>query len=64
MTELAHDRSEFMNHLHEAFIKRKGYGALAFVSVVEVKELFDNYVHSNQSADKVINQFVRSVLDR
>ncbi len=63
MTELSQKRIEFMNHLHEAFVIREGHGAMAFVSVVEVKELFDNYLDSNQSADTIINQFVRSVLD-
>ena len=61
MTQLIQERLNFIEHLHEVFFIRKGYGAFAFVSVVEVMGLFDKYQDSNESADLFINKYVKSV---
>ena len=61
MTQLTQERLNFIEHLHEVFFIRKGYGAFAFVSVVEVMGLFDKYQDSNESADLFINKYVKSV---
>lgn len=61
MSQLTQERLNFIEHLHEVFFIRKGYGAFAFVSVVEVMGLFDKYQDSNESADVFIHKYVKSV---
>ena len=61
MTQLNQERLNFIEHLHEVFFIRKGYGAYAFVSVTDVMGLFDRYLDSNESADLFINNYVKSV---
>ena len=61
MTQLTQERLNFIEHLHEVFFIRKGYGAFAFVSVADVMELFDQYLDSSESADLFIDKYVKSV---
>jgi len=61
MTQLTQDRLYFIEHLHQVFFIKKGYGALAFVSSSEIMDLFDEYQGSNESADLFINRFVKSI---
>ena len=61
MTQLTQERLNFIEHLHEVFFIRKGYGAFAFVSVADVMELFEKYLDSNEPADLFINKYVKSV---
>ena len=61
MTQLNQERLNFIEHLHEVFFIRTGYGAFAFVSVVDVMKLFDKYLDSNEPADLFINKYVKSV---
>ena len=60
MTELTKERIDFIEHLHEAFLMRKGYGALAFISVIDIMTLFNKYLNSCESQDLFINRYVRS----
>ena len=61
MTRLTRERLNFIEHVHEVFLMRKGYGAFAFVSVADVMELFDKFLDSNESADLFIEKYVKSV---
>ncbi len=61
MTKLTLERINFIEHLHEVFHAKKGYGAFAFISVPEVISLFEKYLESNESADSFINRFIRSL---
>jgi len=61
MSELAEKRINFIAQLHEVFLVNKGYGAFAYISLVEMIDLFNNYMDSGESADKFINQYVKSV---
>lgn len=61
MTKLTEERIYFIELLHEAFFKRKGYGAFAYISISDAMALFDNYLDSKQAAGHFINNFVRSV---
>ena len=46
MTELTKERIDFVDHLHEAFLMRKGYGALAYISVKDIMTLYNKYLNS------------------
>ena len=61
MTALAQNRVNFLEHLHEAFIIKKGHGAFAYISISEAMSLFDMYLKSSESADLIIRRFVRSL---
>ncbi len=61
MKKVAQERIEFIEHLHEVFYIKKGYGAFAFISVTDVMSLFDKYLDTNEPADLFINQFIRSL---
>ena len=61
MSELAQKRIDFIALLHEVFLVNKGYGALAYISLPEIINLFDQFLQSGDTADHFINQFVRSV---
>ena len=61
MTELAQNRVNFLEHLHETFLVQKGHGAFAYISVSEAMSLFDTYLNSNESADLIIRQLIRSL---
>ena len=60
MTELTKERIDFVEHLHEAFLMRKGYGALAFISVMDIMTLFNKYLNSCESQVLFIKRYVRS----
>ncbi len=60
MTTLAQQRINFIALLHEVFFVKKGYGALAYVSITDVMTLFDEYLKSGKSDYRFINQYVRS----
>lgn len=61
MTQLTQERINFIGHLHEVFLIRKGYGAYAFISVKDVMALFEQYLDSNESAHIFINKYVKSI---
>lgn len=61
MTKLTQDRINFIEHLHEVFYMKKGYGAFAFISVTDAMSLFEQYLETNESADFFINRFIRSL---
>jgi hypothetical protein len=61
MSEITLERLNFIELLHDAFFKTKGYGAFAYLSVTEVMDLFEQYLVSNESANLFINRFVRTV---
>lgn len=61
MSELAKERINFIETLHEVFLMRKGFGALAFVSITDVMRLFEKYKNSNESAESFIYQYVNSI---
>ncbi len=61
MPELAQKRIDFIAHLHEVFLINKGYGALAYISLTEVMDLFNRYMDSGEPEDQFINRYVRSI---
>ena len=61
MSELAQNRINFIEQLHEVFLMRKGHGAFAFISISDALSLFDKYTGSSESADLFISRFVRSL---
>ncbi|MCK5120375.1 MAG: hypothetical protein KAQ91_00255 [Methylococcales bacterium] len=61
MTQLAQNRINFIEQLHEVFFIRKGHGAFAYISVSDAMSLFETFLESTESADLFINRFVRSV---
>jgi len=61
MIKLTQDRIYFIELLHEAFFKRKGYGAFAYISISDAMSLFESYLESKQTAGHFINNYVRSV---
>ncbi len=61
MSNLAQDRTTFIELLHDVFITRKGHGAFAYISISEAMSLFEKYLASDVPAYRFINQFVRSV---
>lgn len=61
MTKLTEERINFIEHLHEVFYLRKGYGAFAFISVADALSLYDKYLNSNESDDLFINRYVKSI---
>ena len=60
MPELAKERINFIETLHEVFLMRKGFGALAFVSITDIIRLFDEYKKSNEPRDSFIQRYVNS----
>jgi len=62
MSELAKKRINFIDQLHNAFLMKKGYGAFAYISILDVLNLFDKYKNSSEPADVFIDQFVRLTL--
>lgn len=61
MPELAKQRIQFIEQLHETFLRKKGYGALAYITLSDILNLFEQFLQSGDSADHFINQFVSSV---
>ena len=61
MSELAQNRINFIDQLHQTFLMRKGHGAFAYISVSDAISLFDKYTESSESADLYISRFVRSL---
>jgi hypothetical protein len=61
MKKSVQERINFIEHLHEIFYIKKGYGAYAFISVSDAMSLFDKYSATDKSADLFINQYVRSL---
>ena len=61
MSEITQERINFIELLHQAFFKTKGYGAFAYIPITEAMELFEQYLISSESTDLFINRFVRSV---
>ena len=60
MPELAQNRINFINQLHEAFVIKKGHGAFAYISISDALALFDQYLDSNESTSLFIDRFMRS----
>lgn len=60
MPELALNRMNFIDQLHEAFLVKKGYGAFAFMSPSDALLLFNQFSDSDQSADLFIGRFMHS----
>ena len=61
MTELAQNRINFIDQLHQTFLMRKGHGAFAYISISDALTLFDKFIGSSESADLFITRFVRSL---
>lgn len=61
MPELDQQRIKFIEQLHEVFLINKGYGAFAYISIVDVINLFEKFLQSDESADYFINRYVRSI---
>jgi len=61
MTELAQNRINFIDQLHQTFLMRKGHGAFAYISISDALSLFDKYTGTSESADLFITRFVRSL---
>jgi hypothetical protein len=61
MTQLSRKRINFIEHLHEMFVIKKGYGAFAFISTTDAMALFEQYLDSNETADTFINHYVNSL---
>lgn len=61
MSKLTQERITFIELLHDVFIKRTGHGAFAYISITEAMDLFDESLDSNDSPNKFINQYVRSI---
>lgn len=61
MPELAQQRIQFIQQLHEVFLRHKGYGALAYITLPEILNLFEQFLQSDQSAELFVNQYIRSV---
>jgi len=61
MSELARERIDFIETLHQLFLIKKGYGAFAYVSVKDTLILFDQYQASKESADIFIQQYMRKI---
>ena len=60
MPELAQNRINFIDQLHEAFVIKKGHGAFAYISTSDALFLFDQYLESSESAALFIDKFMRS----
>ncbi|TXK99115.1 hypothetical protein BMR07_11650 [Methylococcaceae bacterium CS1] len=60
MSELAQNRINFIDQLHEAFLIRKGHGAFAYISTSDALSLFDQYLDSSEPANLFIDRFMRS----
>ncbi|BCG63247.1 MAG: hypothetical protein methR_P0943 [Methyloprofundus sp.] len=61
MTQLNRKRINFIEHLHEIFVNKKGYGAFAYISASDAVVLFEQYLDSNEAADSFINRYVNSI---
>lgn len=61
MTEIDKQRILFIEQLHETFLRKKGYGALAYIALPDMLNLFEQFLKSGDSADHFINQLVKSV---
>jgi len=61
MTELTQNRITFIDQLHEAFLMRKGHGALAYISISDAMSLFNRYLDSDEEVGLFIHRYVRSV---
>jgi len=61
MSELARNRINFIELLHERFLMKKGHGAFAYISVPSAITLFEDYLDSGEPADLFINRFVLSM---
>jgi len=61
MTELTQERLVFIEALHAVFMTKKGFGAFAFISIADVMRLFEQYKHSNESAQLLMRRYVNSI---
>lgn len=61
MSELAKKRINFIEHLHERFLMKKGHGAFAYISASNAIALFNEFLESKEPEDIFINNFVRSI---
>jgi len=61
MSKLSQDRTAFIELLHDLFITKTGHGAFAYISITDAMSLFDEYSHSQITANLFINQFIRSI---
>ncbi len=62
MSKLVQERIDFIDLLHEFFIKKTGHGAYAFISVADTMNLFDRFLDSGESVNGFIKQYVRCVI--
>ena len=44
MPELAQQRIQFIDQLHEVFLRKKGYGALAYITLPDILNLFEQFL--------------------
>ena len=61
MSELAQNRINFIDQLHQTFLMRKGHGAFAYISISDALSLFDKYRGSSEPVDLYISRFVRAI---
>jgi len=61
MTELDQQREDFFTKLHEVFLEKKGFGALAFISLVDAVDLFERYLTSEKSIDLFLRDYVETI---
>jgi hypothetical protein len=55
------ERLEFISYLREAFLTSKGYGIYAYLSPIDVNDLFDKYSKMNISAKEFTKKYVNSM---
>ena len=61
VTKLVFQGIVFISLLNDAFVVRKGHGAYAYVSITDIRNLFEKYLDSNESTNQYINRYVRSI---
>ncbi len=61
MTDLTIERANFIEMVHQCFLKEKGFGAYAYVSVRDVMRLFDEFKVSEETANNFIQRYVKSI---
>ena len=55
------ERLEFIGQLREAFLTTKGYGIYAYLSPIDVINLFEKYLKTNVTAKDFAKKYVSSM---
>jgi hypothetical protein len=55
------ERLEFISHLRDAFLTTKGYGIYAYLSPIDVNNLFEKYSKTNIPARDFAKKYVSSM---